>query len=327
MSVQIIGKPGASGWEHIRAELRTQPAAMGWPRRHSARPVAGSGLLRGISVGRRLARAGRFFLAGLVIVVAFLWITESQAPHGPAYGLFSAALQLGVLIVLPILVLLGWGPAWGQWGQWRLVGRGGHSSDPAPVDRVEAAITAARRRDMTGIPEHLRSYAWGALGEEETGRVLAQLGAGWSVAHDLTIVDPGTGRERANIDHVVVSPSGAVAMVDTKRWAGVLTTTPDGRYFDCDGDAQARQVRRGALETLLWEAEQLHRCEVIVVAVAGRGTVAGGGLELTMGRGRNQPRVIAVPAQALPQVLPGVLQGRGPGMARALSSRSLVLQK
>lgn len=316
MSVQIIGKPGASGWEHIRAELRTQPAAMG------------SGLLRGIGLGRRLARAGRFFLAGLVIVVAFLWITESQAPHGAAHGLVFAALQLGLLIVLPILVLLGWGPAWGQWGQWRLRGqprRGGHSSDPASVDRVEAAITAARRRDMTGIPEHLRSYAWGALGEEETGRVLAQLGAGWSVAHDLTIVDPGTGRERANIDHVVVSPSGAVAMVDTKRWAGVLTTTPGGRNFDCDGDAQARQVRRGALETLLWEAEQLHRCEVIVVAVAGRGTVAGGGLELTMGRG--QPRVIAVPAQALPQVLPGLLRGRGPGMARALSSRSLVLQK
>jgi len=52
----------------------------------------------------------------------------------------------------------------------------------------------------------------GARGERATARLLASLGAGYAVLHDRTIP-----RSRANIDHLVIGPTG-VWVIDSKRW-------------------------------------------------------------------------------------------------------------
>lgn len=67
--------------------------------------------------------------------------------------------------------------------------------------------------------------AWkrGAAGERATGRALRRLEqAGWVVLHDRAI--PGL---KANIDHLVVGPTG-VFVIDSKRWRGRVWTDANG---------------------------------------------------------------------------------------------------
>lgn len=61
--------------------------------------------------------------------------------------------------------------------------------------------------------------AWerGADGEDATARALAALPPEYVVLHDLR----WPGRQRANIDHVVVGPTG-VFVVDSKNWSGTV---------------------------------------------------------------------------------------------------------
>ncbi|MFD6128633.1 nuclease-related domain-containing protein [Streptomyces diastaticus] len=55
----------------------------------------------------------------------------------------------------------------------------------------------------------------GAAGERRTAARLAPLTrAGWLIYHDLALP---TGR--ANVDHLLISPTGAVFLPDTKRWS------------------------------------------------------------------------------------------------------------
>ena len=66
-------------------------------------------------------------------------------------------------------------------------------------------------------PDHVRAWAVGAEGERRTAEVLARLESdGYRVLHDRRI--PGS---RANIDHVVVGPTG-VYVVETKSWSGAV---------------------------------------------------------------------------------------------------------
>ena len=66
-------------------------------------------------------------------------------------------------------------------------------------------------------PDHVRAWAIGAEGERQTAAVLARLEAdGYRVLHDRRI--PGS---RANIDHIVVGPTG-VFVVETKSWSGAV---------------------------------------------------------------------------------------------------------
>ncbi|WP_210649190.1 nuclease-related domain-containing protein [Nocardioides sp. SYSU D00065] len=55
----------------------------------------------------------------------------------------------------------------------------------------------------------------GAEGEVAVARALEALPEGWVALHDL----PWPGRQRANLDHVVVGPGG-VFVVDAKNWSG-----------------------------------------------------------------------------------------------------------
>jgi hypothetical protein len=63
-------------------------------------------------------------------------------------------------------------------------------------------------------------------GERATARLLRRLTRhGWAVFHDIAI--PGT---PANADHLLIGPPG-VALVDSKRYTGQVTQTPDGRVW------------------------------------------------------------------------------------------------
>jgi hypothetical protein len=86
----------------------------------------------------------------------------------------------------------------------------------------ESAREVARRsrqrhgRDTTWA----RNFDRGADGEERTAAALTGLPAGdWTVVHDVR----WPGRQRANLDHVVVGPGG-VFVIDSKQWSGRVVT-------------------------------------------------------------------------------------------------------
>ncbi|MFI6055478.1 nuclease-related domain-containing protein [Streptomyces violascens] len=78
--------------------------------------------------------------------------------------------------------------------------------------RIQAWLgigTAIRRADAKAA-----KWERGAQGEKATARLLAPLGGrGWYLRHDL-----GMPNSWANMDHVLVAPSGAVIVLETKAW-------------------------------------------------------------------------------------------------------------
>ncbi|MCU1499821.1 MAG: hypothetical protein JWM47_3774 [Acidimicrobiales bacterium] len=69
---------------------------------------------------------------------------------------------------------------------------------------------------MWGPRRTTEAWAKGAAGERATGTALDALPAGFTVLHDLKM--PGS---RANIDHLVIGPTGAFT-VETKNYANVV---------------------------------------------------------------------------------------------------------
>lgn len=79
---------------------------------------------------------------------------------------------------------------------------------------------------LTEEPQSTRAWATGARGEELLGRRLDKLVEhGFRVLHDRRI--PGTA---ANIDHIVVAPSG-VFVIDAKRYQGKPRLLTEGGIF------------------------------------------------------------------------------------------------
>jgi hypothetical protein len=89
---------------------------------------------------------------------------------------------------------------------------GAGDSARAEADRVRAKIERLQR--------YLVDQERGADGEQRTAEVLARLGRDWVVFHDLR----WPGRYRANIDHVVIGPTG-VYVIDSKNWSGDVRVT------------------------------------------------------------------------------------------------------
>ncbi|TBO57534.1 NERD domain-containing protein [Streptomyces kasugaensis] len=76
-----------------------------------------------------------------------------------------------------------------------------------------------RLADALGIQtrrgQQAARYRAGAEGERRTAARLAPLSAeGWTILHDRALPT-----SRANVDHLAISPSGAVILPDTKRWS------------------------------------------------------------------------------------------------------------
>lgn len=91
------------------------------------------------------------------------------------------------------------------------------------------------------LAKRIDGFEAGEEGERATAEALACLPAGFVVHHDLHI----DGSE-ANVDHVVVGPTG-VYVIDSKHWAGRVSV---GRGTLWSG----RYPQRRALTNLAWEA-------------------------------------------------------------------------
>lgn len=88
----------------------------------------------------------------------------------------------------------------------------------------------------------------GAEGERRTAQLLAPLRhVGWTVLHDRRV--PGSA---ANVDHLVVGPSG-VWVVDSKSWRGRVKVLGDGRLW------YGRRCLDGDLRILRWAANVIGR--------------------------------------------------------------------
>lgn len=101
-----------------------------------------------------------------------------------------------------------------------------------------AALTAQRAAlDARIEAASKQRQAWqaGADGEQRVGAVLDRLGSAYRVLHDVR----WPGRQKANLDHVVVGPAG-VWVVDTKNWSGDVTVR-DG-VLRCAGYRKAREA-------------------------------------------------------------------------------------
>ncbi|MFC5379312.1 nuclease-related domain-containing protein [Aquipuribacter nitratireducens] len=101
-----------------------------------------------------------------------------------------------------------------------------------------AALTAQRAAIDARIEAASRQQqAWqaGADGEQRVGALLDALGPGWQVLHDVH----WPGRQKANLDHVVVGPTG-VWVVDTKNWSGAVSLR-DG-VLRCGGYRKGREA-------------------------------------------------------------------------------------
>jgi hypothetical protein len=71
---------------------------------------------------------------------------------------------------------------------------------------------------LTDDPQSTKAWQQGAIGEEQMARRLADLPDTFHVLHDRRI--PGT---RANIDHIVIGPTG-IWVIDAKRYNGKRPT-------------------------------------------------------------------------------------------------------
>jgi hypothetical protein len=100
-----------------------------------------------------------------------------------------------------------------------------------------------------------RAWQRGAAGERHTARLLDRLSRdGYQVFHDLAM--PGS---CANVDHLVVGPSG-VFVIDSKQWTGQV-------YQGADGLVWHNHYRLDrALATIRWQALTLGRLLGIPVA-------------------------------------------------------------
>jgi hypothetical protein len=136
------------------------------------------------------------------------------------------------------------------------------------VGLVVAALVAWRLRFRPS--EQARTWQRGAQGERQTARLLDRLTRdGFVVFHDLAMPD-----SRANIDHLVIGPSG-VFVIDSKQWSGSVHQGSDGLAW------HNHYCLDRTLETVRWEATVIGRilgtCAVALLCVHGA-YVQGGGL-------------------------------------------------
>ncbi|MGA5497760.1 nuclease-related domain-containing protein [Streptomyces cinereoruber] len=116
---------------------------------------------------------------------------------------------------------------------------GAGSSAAAKARRLRSPLV--RLADLLGVEtargRRADQWAAGAAGERATAARLAPLArSGWTVLHDRALP---TGR--ANVDHLLVSPSGVVIVVDSKRWsARYPLSVTGGRLMHGDRDVTAR---------------------------------------------------------------------------------------
>jgi hypothetical protein len=118
-------------------------------------------------------------------------------------------------------------------------GRGAGASAAAKARRLRTPLV--RVADAFGVStaggRQATRWEAGAAGERATAARLNPLRSdGWTILHDRALP---TGR--ANVDHLTISPSGAVIVVDSKKWsARYPLRVVRGRLLHGDRDVTAR---------------------------------------------------------------------------------------
>jgi hypothetical protein len=138
-----------------------------------------------------------------------------------------------------------------------------------PLVRLATAVGISTRAERLAA----RSDA-GAVGEQRTAQLLAPLsGEGWAVLHDRALP-----RGNANLDHLLISPRGAVILPDSKLWsARYRLRVTDSRLLHGAWDVTDR------LDGLRYEAHAVGRHLGLVVTplvVVHGAPVDGGELDL-----------------------------------------------
>ena len=100
-----------------------------------------------------------------------------------------------------------------------VAGEGVAGGGAAEQARRSADRVADLRRQLEAAERRQRAWEAGAEGERLVAAELDALtAAGWNVLHDVR----WPGRQRANLDHVLVGPGGVV-VVDSKNWTGQVS--------------------------------------------------------------------------------------------------------
>jgi len=166
--------------------------------------------------------------------MSFILSEVGSHPGASAESGYSRARRSARRTALAGLVLAGAGVA-------LLASAPGRRGEAAGAVMVAVGLVALSRSARSDPQQWLR----GASGERSTAALLDALGPRrWVVRHDLVV--PGS---RANIDHLVIGPTG-VWVVDTKTTRAVVRTGFRRVYF---GD---RRLDTGPLR---WEAEVVSR--------------------------------------------------------------------
>ena len=174
-------------------------------------------------------------------------------------------------------------------------------------------------------PQNVTAWKTGSHGEVRVGGVLddwaATLGA--IVLHDRKV--PGS---RANIDHLVIAPSG-IWVVDAKEYKGAVAKVDVGGWSRADFRLKvAGRYRTKLLDGLEWQmgriSEVLERLAP-VPAVPVRGALCFVGSEWPLSRPR--PLVFGTVAVVWPAGLPEVLSTLRPPTAIALAETATLLAR
>ncbi|GAA0501041.1 nuclease-related domain-containing protein [Streptomyces olivaceiscleroticus] len=121
--------------------------------------------------------------------------------------------------------------------------------------------------------QQARSWGEGAVGEAWTKKLLAPLaGESWWVLHDRRIGD------RANLDHVLVSPCARLVVVDSKRWrADWPVRMARGRVCRGPVDVTEEVAKAGRLAE--WARQTVGAESVLPIVAVHGAPVAGGGFQ------------------------------------------------
>jgi hypothetical protein len=155
-----------------------------------------------------------------------------------------------------------------------------------PVGLAAAAAAAWRLRFR--LSRDTRAWRDGARGERSTSRLLRRLARrGYAVFHDIGI--PGT---PANADHLLIGHPGVI-LIDSKRYAGQVTQSPDGRiwhnHYPMDQTLRALRLETQAISAALGVRVRPVMC-VHHAQVAYGGLTAGDAQILPAGRLRSMLR-------------------------------------
>lgn len=145
---------------------------------------------------------------------------------------------MDLLAVLALLATVAW--AWNRHRNRHHHNHGKAGASAAAQARqlrtplVRAATTLGIR---TRAEQRAARYTAGAAGERRTAQLIDPLRhEGWTILHDRAL--PGT---RANVDHLAISPTGAVLMPDSKHWsARYPLTVRDRRLWHGTRDVTSR---------------------------------------------------------------------------------------